>query len=148
MRRPTAGETSRDAHTGGRAHPGQLDVTEREQDGVRVLEVTGELDLSTAPALCLRLDAARRAARPRILVDLSELEFCDSTGLRALILAAQEITACAGTFGVVVPADEGPVAKMFLICGAVEFLPMFAAADDGLAALGDEGRLSRPEAGG
>jgi anti-sigma B factor antagonist len=136
VRERTAGEAALDAHAGRRVHAGQLEVTEREEDGVRVLEVTGELDLSTAPALCLRLDAARRVAHPRMLVDLSALEFCDSTGLRALILAGQEITACAGTFGVVVPPDEGPVARMFLISGAVEFLRMFPALADGLAALG------------
>ena len=136
MPEPTAADAPRDAREGRRVHGGRLEVTEREQDGVRVVEVTGELDLSTAPDLCLRLDAARRIAHPRVLVDLSELEFCDSTGLRALILAAQEITACAGAFGVVVPPGEGAVAKMFRISGAVEFLRMFPALADGLAALG------------
>jgi anti-sigma B factor antagonist len=139
VRERTAGEAPRDAHRGRGVHAGQLEVTEREQDGVRVLGVTGELDLSTAPALCLRLEAARHVAHPNLLVDLSELEFCDSTGLRALILAAQEITACAGTLGVVVPTDEGPVAKMFMISGAVEYLPLFPALADGLAALARSG---------
>jgi anti-sigma B factor antagonist len=135
MRQRTAGGSATDASAGRRVRAGQLEVTEREEDGVRVLEVTGELDLSTAPALCLRLEASRRVAHARMLVDLSELEFCDSTGLRALILAAQEITACAGTFAVVVPPDDGPVARMFMLSGAIEFLPMFPAVTDGLAAL-------------
>ena len=139
MRERTAGEAPRDDDGSRRGNAGQLEVTEREQDGVRLLEVTGELDLSTAPALCLRLEAVRHVALPRILVDLSELEFCDSTGLRALILAAQEITACAGTLGVVVPPDEGPVARMFMISGAVEFLPLFRTLTDGLAALARSG---------
>jgi anti-anti-sigma factor len=135
----TAVEARSDTREGRRVHPGRLDVTEREEDGVRIVEVTGELDLSTAPGLCLRLEAARHIPHPRMLVDLSELEFCDSTGLRALILAAQEITACAGGFGVVVPPGDGPVAKMFAISGAAEFLRTFPALADGLSALGGKG---------
>jgi anti-anti-sigma factor len=64
------------------------------------------------------------------------LEFCDSTGLRALILAGQEVTASAGRFGVIVP-HEGAVARVFMISGAAELLPMFPALADGLAALGE-----------
>ena len=114
---------------------GELEVTEREQGGVRVIHVAGELDLSTAPALCLQLESARQVADARVLVDLSHLEFCDSTGLRALILAAQEIMASAGRFGVVVPSGDGAVAKMFTVCGAAELLRLFPSPDDGLAAL-------------
>jgi anti-sigma B factor antagonist len=113
---------------------GEIEITEREQGGVRVLHVAGELDLSTAPALCLRLESARRVADARVLVDLSHLEFCDSTGLRALILAAQEIATSAGRFGVVVPSD-GAVAKMFTVCGASELLRIFPGPDIALAAL-------------
>jgi anti-anti-sigma factor len=116
-------------------HAGKLDVTERQEAGVQVLDVSGELDINTAPALCLRLEAARRGASPRVLLDLSGLEFCDSTGLRALILAAQEIAASAGRFGAVVPPGNGAVARMFTVCGAAEFLRVFPSCRDGLAAL-------------
>jgi len=69
--------------------PGKLDVDERDSNGVRVVSLRGELDLATAPAACVRLDKARRTPRPRIVVDLSGLRFCDSTGLRALLSAAK-----------------------------------------------------------
>ena len=68
----TAPDAPRDAREGRGAHGGHLEVTEREWDGVHVVEVIGELDLSTAPGLCLRLEAARHVAHARILVDLSE----------------------------------------------------------------------------
>ena len=52
---------------------GELEVTEREQGGVRVIHVAGELDLSTAPALCLQLESARRVADAQVLVDLERI---------------------------------------------------------------------------
>ena len=97
MRQEAVGKGRRDQRETRPIRAGELEITEREQGGVRVIHVAGELDLSTAPALCLRLESARHVADARVLVDLSHLEFCDSTGLRALILAAQEIMASAGT---------------------------------------------------
>ena len=135
MRQEAVAEGRRDHREPRPIRAGELEVTEREQGGVRVLHVAGELDLSTAPALCLRLESARQVVDARVLVDLTHLEFCDSTGLRALILAAQEIMASAGTFGVVVPSGDGAVAKMFSVCGAAELLRIFPSPDDALAAL-------------
>jgi len=127
-------------------------VSERDDAGVRVIAIRGELDLSTAPPLCLRLEAVRRRPRARVVVDLSDLVFCDSTGLRALILAGQEITAAAGVFAVVVPPGDGAVARMFLVCGAAELLQVFPTVEQAVAAVwnGRHGDDAPPpkEAGG
>jgi anti-anti-sigma regulatory factor len=56
--------------------PGEpLAVTESEAEGVRLLEVDGELDLASAPRLCARLDAARAQRVRRLVVDLTRLAF-------------------------------------------------------------------------
>jgi anti-sigma B factor antagonist len=56
-------------------------------DGALLLAVEGELDLVTEPQLSAAL--ADAAGRPTT-IDLSELAFMDSTGLRALLSAARE----------------------------------------------------------
>jgi anti-sigma B factor antagonist len=117
------------------ARAGELEVTERDDGAIRIFTAAGELDLSTAPSLCLQLDAARRRAYARVLVDLSNLHFCDSTGLRALVLAAQEITASAGRFAVVVAPGDGAVARLFKVTGAAELVPLFQTLDHGVAFL-------------
>src|SRR5918998_1013135 len=89
---------------------GRFNVREHDRDGVRVIEVAGELDLASAPALAARVDAARAAHARRVLVDLGALDFCDSTGLRALIGAATEIRVAGGRLGVSCP-DGSPVAR-------------------------------------
>ena len=109
-------------------------VNEREHGGVRVIEVKGELDIATAPTLCARLDASRTRRRPRLLVDLSAVDFCDSTGLRALLGAASEVRAHGGRFAIVCP-PRGDVARLLEIVGAGEWMGIHGDPESGLAAL-------------
>jgi anti-sigma B factor antagonist len=63
-----------------------FEIQEMSIDGwVRML-VRGELDMGTAPILSPRL-AQLRAERQLVRLDLSELEFIDSTGIHLLIAA-------------------------------------------------------------
>lgn len=69
--------------------PGQLEVHSI-ADGDRViLSLRGELDLTSAPIFERELQAAESAKPERLVIDLSGLEFMDSTGLRALLLARE-----------------------------------------------------------
>jgi anti-sigma B factor antagonist len=111
------------------ADPFSLD--EHEDRGVRVIEVAGELDIATAPQLCARLDATRTG---RLLVDLTAVDFCDSTGLRALLGAASEVRAHGGRFAIVCP-PSGDVARLLEIVGAGEWLAIHADSASGMAAL-------------
>jgi stage II sporulation protein AA (anti-sigma F factor antagonist) len=55
-------------------------------DGERVLRLRGELDIESAPDL-ERVLLRSRPAGQRVVVDLTELKFMDSTGLRVLLRA-------------------------------------------------------------
>ena len=109
-------------------------VQERQEAGVHVISVAGELDLATAPALCARLDAARDGRRPRLLVDLTAVEFCDSTGLRALLGAGSEVRAHGGRFALVC-RPAGGVARLLEMVGAAEWIAIYADPAGALAAL-------------
>ena len=65
--------------------------TERHGDAAVVVP-TGELDLATAPALEAALQSGFDGVAARVVLDLRELEFIDSSGLRTL-LTARRITA-------------------------------------------------------
>src|SRR5881397_658746 len=69
-----------------------------------VLRVGGELDLSSAPTLTAQIEATFRARGTHLLVDLSALQFCDSTGLRALIGAVQEARVHAVAIAIIPPS--------------------------------------------
>ena len=102
---------------------------------MRLLEVFGELDLATAPRLCAALDAARIHRVRRLVIDLTGVDFCDSTGLRALIGASTELRVGGGRFAVAC-LPTGPVSRLFDIVGARETLRVYDSAADAVAALG------------
>lgn len=61
-------------------------TTEAQGDGVRIV-LTGELDISTAPRVEDELRRVEEGRPAVILLDLRELEFMDSTGLRVIVSA-------------------------------------------------------------
>jgi anti-sigma B factor antagonist len=62
-----------------------LRVERSDRDGVPHLQLVGELDLSTAYPLKLRLELVEREEPPLIVVDLRRVEFMDSIGLGILV---------------------------------------------------------------
>jgi anti-anti-sigma factor len=66
-----------------------LQVDVRSEPDRVVLRLHGELDLASAPFLQSEIEGAQAAETALVVLDLDELEFIDSTGLR-IILAAHE----------------------------------------------------------
>lgn len=58
-------------------------------DGAVLLRLSGELDMASAPGLGRALDAALDGRPSAVALDLTELGFVDSTGLRLLIGACR-----------------------------------------------------------
>jgi anti-sigma B factor antagonist len=59
--------------------------TEYIDDQVTVLTATGELDRDTTHILGDAADAALKEGTTRLIIDLSPLTFCDSSGLRLFV---------------------------------------------------------------
>src|SRR3954453_22688007 len=112
----------------------EIAVHESDHDGVRLVEVFGELDLATAPRLCSALDAARIDRVKRLVIDLTGVDFCDSTGLRALIGASTELRVGGGRLAVSCLVGS-PVERLFDIVGARETLRVHDTTDAALASL-------------
>jgi anti-sigma B factor antagonist len=97
----------------------------------RVVTVAGEMDLSTVVQVGNLIDRAM-AARPEILVlDLSEIEFCDSSGIHLVVKAHHRAAAARIHFRVIPPT--GPARRVFEIC-AIDELVTFVSVDDTTAA--------------
>ena len=108
-----------------------LDVSTREQDGCTVVAATGEVDVFTAPVLDEALSAAVGAGATCLVVDLSGVEFLDSTGLSVLVKALKRVKESGGSLDVVVTAER--VAKVFRITGLDASMPLHATLADALA---------------
>jgi anti-sigma B factor antagonist len=112
----------------------RVDVTD---GAVPVVRLAGDLDLSTVPQLtgAIERTAALAPRPPRVAVDLTALEFCDSTGLRALIGAVREIEVLGGRAAVAVLPD-GPFARLVELSGLREFLHVADSPEEALRRLG------------
>ena len=98
---------------------GSLTVRSEYENGVCIIELIGELDLDGAPRLEEELHTAEASDAVSIVVDLGQLEFIDSTGLRLLVMAADR--AAPGRFSLL----RGPkqVHRVFEITDMVDRLP-------------------------
>ncbi|MEV5979038.1 STAS domain-containing protein [Streptomyces sp. NPDC052114] len=81
-----------------------LKVTVDEQEGWAVLCVAGEMDLLTSPVVRQRVHDAVADGRRSIVLDLSEVLFCDSSGVGVLIATRRLIRSCQGRLRLILPA--------------------------------------------
>ena len=70
--------------------------SENHSDGVRIVSIRGELDLNTAPQLESELERIRRSSGS-VVVNLSDCEFIDSTGVALLVNAWQHVDRTGGS---------------------------------------------------
>jgi anti-sigma B factor antagonist len=66
------------------ASPG-LDVSARTAGGVTIAELSGELDIASVPALREQLLCLLRPGSGQLVIDLSNVSFCDASGLAVLV---------------------------------------------------------------
>lgn len=81
----------------------ELNVSTASQGGHAVVTATGELDLYTAPRLQTALAALLRGQARRVVVDLSGVEFCDSTGMNVLLTAMKRLKEQGGALELAAP---------------------------------------------
>lgn len=72
-----------------------------------LVRVAGEVDLETAPELAAALDKAVAAGRP-IVLDLSDVEFMDTSGVRVMLDTRKSITDGGLELTVIAPPDSPP----------------------------------------
>jgi anti-sigma B factor antagonist len=83
----------------------ELKVTTWSQGDHTVVAVSGEIDLYTAPRLQSELMAALRDHPARLIVDLSGVGFCDSTGINVLLAAHRQAQDHGGEFQLAGPGS-------------------------------------------
>lgn len=104
-------------------------------DGASVLHVYGEVDLSTHEQL--REELTSLASKGPVVVELSECDFIDSSGVRALLVGGRAVAESDGAAGKLVLAGAAPqVTRILEVTGVGEALPAYPGLDEALAALG------------
>jgi anti-sigma B factor antagonist len=131
----------------------ELWVSASIQDHCRVLAAGGDVDLQSAPRFREALSGALLPGTPLVL-DLSEILFMDSAGLKELARAHRDATAMHSRL-LVIPSSA--VTRVLELSGVATTLTLCRARADALqsaqawpsteplAALDDTGELSQPE---
>jgi anti-anti-sigma factor len=107
-------------------------------DGIRVIGVRGELDLSTASDLEGPLDDAVASGNASVLIDLTDCEFIDSTGIALIVRAWQRLDRGADGAGegrVVICSYNDQVRRVLEITGLELSIQIHGTRDEALAAL-------------
>ncbi|MFB6987191.1 STAS domain-containing protein [Streptomyces sp. NPDC056304] len=118
-----------------------LKVAETVQDEWTVLRIRGELDLLTSPVVRQSVHEAVAAGRHDVVLDLSEVLFCDSSGVGVLIASRRLMRSCGGRLRLILPArgaEEGSHVNRVLAALGVRRL--FEVYPDRYTAVDDEAR--------
>ena len=114
--------------------PPEFAVTEHPIDSERhVLAVRGEIDLFTAPELKQVLAESIEAGRIRIIVDLTETTFLDSSALGVLIGVIKRLRARGGALAIVNVSED--IAKTFEVTGLDQIFTIVPTRDEAMQAI-------------
>jgi anti-sigma B factor antagonist len=98
-----------------------------EQDRV-VLALSGELDLASSPIFERALEDPAIAASPLLVLDLDDLKFVDSTGLRIILLAHEGARVRGQQFAIT--PGSAQVQRLLSITSVAEHMRVIASPDD------------------
>jgi anti-sigma B factor antagonist len=103
-----------------------IDVLARGDD--TVLRLAGDIDLHSAPEISEQLARLQADGSTAIVVDLSEVNFLDSSALGALVAAHRSLTDAGGSLKLAAPREH--VLKVFRITRLAEVIPLYDSVDD------------------
>ncbi|MGH3169802.1 MAG: STAS domain-containing protein [Trebonia sp.] len=107
--------------------------------GRTVVEVSGEIDVYTAPRLRERLVSLVEAGKYRLIVNLEGVEFLDSTGLGVLVGGLKRVRAYDG--GIDLVCTQGRILRIFRITGLHKVFRIYGSVEEALA---DDGQPPQP----
>jgi anti-sigma B factor antagonist len=123
--------------------PPEFSLSQESLDAERhVVAVRGEIDLFTAPELKSALSEAIESGHTRIVVDLTDTTFLDSTALGVLIGAVKRLRSRDGRLTIVNVDDN--IAKTFEITGLDQIFPISSTRDEAVKALDADEAAASP----
>ena len=101
-----------------------LDVNSADRDGWSVVTASGDLDSETAEEFQEAVERQLDAGYARTVLDLAGVEFCDSSGLRALMILSRLATERGHTLTLARPSSA--VRLVLEASGLTPYLPVEA----------------------
>ena len=114
--------------TTARAMDSILEVGALELGGLAGVTIRGEVELASAPALTAALDDAIRTSRGPFVIDLTEVDFLDSSGISCLVRARALLGQDDRPLALICP---GGIARRALqLTGIDELVPIYGSREE------------------
>jgi len=111
-----------------------FNIADEEIDSeTHVIQLGGEVDLYTAPEFKERLVELIEGGKTKIVVDLSEATFIDSTTLGVLVGGVKRLRPAGGSLALV--CSDQNITKIFEITGLDRVFPIHATRDEALSSV-------------
>jgi anti-sigma B factor antagonist len=110
-----------------------MDISEDRKADVVILALSGKLDATTAKTFEDKILGVINSGAPRLVVDLSRLEYVSSSGLRVLLLAAKRLRATDGK--IVLCGLQDHIRQVFDLAGFSSILSIYGSRNEAIKAL-------------
>lgn len=109
-----------------------MNIKELKQGTVTILQAQGKLDSMSSPELDRRMTSLIEGGTRQITVDLSEIDYVSSAGLRVFLSAAKRLKQAQGKLALASPSSQ--VQQIFDIAGFATILPIFKSLNEAVSA--------------
>jgi anti-sigma B factor antagonist len=110
----------------------ELKLGHHDKDGIEVVDVEGEIDISSAPRLRELLIDLVSKNNDQIVVNLEKVGFLDSTGLGVLVGGLKRVRAHDGSLDLVCTREQ--ILRLLRITGLTKVFGIYQTVDQAIAA--------------
>jgi anti-anti-sigma factor len=114
---------------------GEMEIQEQTRDGILILHIDGQIDSTTGPELGSRLDTKINTGQVHLVLDLSDVPYISSAGLRALSIALKAVRAPAIGGDLCLARLSETVAHAFRISGFNQVFSIYDTVSEAIAVL-------------
>ena len=110
-----------------------MDISEDRKADALILALSGKLDATTAKPFEDKILGVINSGTQRLVVDLSQLEYVSSSGLRVFLLAAKRLQATDGK--IVLCGLQDHIRQVFDLAGFSSILSIYGSRDEAIKSL-------------
>src|SRR5262245_45381880 len=110
-----------------------MEITERRTAEIVTLSLSGRLDTTTAKVFEEKILAQIESGERRFVIDLAQLDYVSSAGLRVFVLAAKRLNSATGKMVLCTLKDQ--VKEVFDIAGFLSVFSVYGSHDEALKSL-------------
>ena len=107
-----------------------MEITERRTADIVTLSLSGRLDTTAAKTFEAKILAQIESGDRRFIVDLAQLDYISSSGLRVFVLAAKRLDS--GNGKIALCSLQDPVREVFDIVGFLSVFSVYGSHDEAI----------------